>query len=68
MLTAPIIFTREASGTTRVHFDLLPLSLERQPTSKNRRLWISGALGALAVAMTAVAVGRLRRARKGMWV
>jgi CubicO group peptidase (beta-lactamase class C family) len=61
-----IIFTRTASDTMRVSFDLLPLSLERQPTITNPRLWISGGLGALAVATTAVALGRLRRKRNGM--
>jgi CubicO group peptidase (beta-lactamase class C family) len=66
MGTGRIIFSRTASGTMRVSFDLLPLSLERQPTITNPRLWISGALGALAVATAAVAVRRLRRERNPM--
>ncbi len=50
-----------AAGVTAVHLDLMPVSLQKQAASKNPRLWISGALGALAVAATATAVRRSRR-------
>jgi CubicO group peptidase (beta-lactamase class C family) len=62
MGTGRVVFSREAGkGTTAVHLDLYPLSLQKQPGTKNPRLWATGALGAVAVAGVAIA-GLRRRA------
>ncbi len=59
--TTRVIFSREPRrGTMRVHLEVMPLSLEKRPASKNPRLWITGALGALALAASVVAVRRRR--------
>ena len=65
-LGAPrVVFSRDARGaTTRIHIDVLPLRLEKQPATKNPRLWITGGLGALAAVSAACVVGR-RRATNG---
>jgi CubicO group peptidase (beta-lactamase class C family) len=66
--TCRVIFSQEPGGkTTAVHFDVGPLSFQKQPASKNPRLWAAGALGALAVATTVAAVRQLRgRPHKGV--
>jgi CubicO group peptidase (beta-lactamase class C family) len=62
--TARIVFSRDAGGAgTRVHLDLVPLSLQRQPAIKDPRPWVTGALGAFAAAATATAVRRRRATR-----
>ncbi|HET8683255.1 MAG TPA: hypothetical protein VFM54_15505 [Micromonosporaceae bacterium] len=54
------------AGATSFHLGLVPLSFDRQPATRNPRLWGAGALGAAAVAATATAVrGRRRRAVSG---
>lgn len=59
--TGRVIFSREPGvGTTAVHFEFGPLSFQKQPASKNTRLWASGALGALAVGASAAVVRRSR--------
>jgi CubicO group peptidase (beta-lactamase class C family) len=59
--TAKIVFSGEpGAGTTRIHTDMFPLSLQKQPASHNPRPWITGAFGALAVTATAAAVRRRR--------
>jgi Beta-lactamase len=59
--TARVLFTHDPGGpTTRVHLDLMPISLQKQPATKHPRLWATGAVGALGVAATATA-GRRRR-------
>ncbi|MGE5292732.1 MAG: serine hydrolase domain-containing protein [Micromonosporaceae bacterium] len=64
--TVRVVFSQEPGvGTTALHLDLMPVSLHRQPATRNPRLWLTGALGALAVAATATAVRRLSRPRKG---
>ena len=66
--TPRIVFSREpGERTTRIHTDMFPLSLQKQPAGQNPRPWITGALGALAVTATATAVRR-RRSRPGMGV
>ena len=61
--TQRVVFSRDASGAaTGIHVDVLPLRLEKQPDTKNPRLWISAALGALAIVGAAAAVGRRRAA------
>jgi CubicO group peptidase (beta-lactamase class C family) len=65
--TARVVFSRDSEGTMRVHVDLMPISLQKQPAVSNPRWWATGALGVLGVAATAAAVGRRRRrAHKGV--
>ncbi|HXZ70469.1 MAG TPA: hypothetical protein VEH31_06270, partial [Streptosporangiaceae bacterium] len=55
--TARIVFSREpATGTTRIHTDMLPLALQQRPASRNPRYWVGPALGAAAVTGIAAAV------------
>lgn len=64
--TARVVFSRDAGGTMRVHLDLMPISLQKQPAITNPHLWAAGALGALGVAATAAAVRRRHsRPQKG---
>jgi CubicO group peptidase (beta-lactamase class C family) len=66
MGTVRVVFSRgPGAGTAAVHLDVMPMSLHRQPAARNPRLWASGALGALAVATTAVAIRRHRRGPGG---
>ena len=59
--TARIVFSCEpGAGTTRIHTDMVPLSLRKQPASQNPRRWITGGPGALAVVTAAGAVRRRR--------
>ncbi len=67
--TGRVIFSREPGvGTTAVHLDFGPLSFQKRPATKNPRLWVAGAFGALAVAGAAAVVGRrakrMRRIRR----
>ena len=56
-----VIFSRAPGvGTTAVHLDVGPLSFQKQPASKNPRLWATGVLGALAVAAAATTFRRPR--------
>jgi CubicO group peptidase (beta-lactamase class C family) len=56
-----VVFDHDPDGpATRLHFELHPLSLEKQPAVKNPRYWITGGLGVLAVAAAATAVRRAR--------
>ena len=64
--TGRVVFSREPGvGTTAVHLDFAPLSFEKQPPTKNPRLWATGALGALTTAASAMAVRRRRRQHTG---
>ncbi|HCU92515.1 MAG TPA: serine hydrolase [Actinobacteria bacterium] len=64
MGTGRVVFSREpGEGATAVHLDLYPLSLQKQPATKNPRSW---ATGALAVITTAIAVRRAARRRHRM--
>jgi CubicO group peptidase (beta-lactamase class C family) len=59
--TGRVVFSREPGvGTTAFHLDFAPMSFVKQSGKKNPRLWITGALGALAV-VTAAGVVRQRR-------
>jgi CubicO group peptidase (beta-lactamase class C family) len=54
-----IVFGQEPGGaTTRVHLDVMPITLDKRPAARNPRRWAAGALGALAVLGAA---GLLRR-------
>jgi hypothetical protein len=63
--TGRVLFSpKEGTGTTALHFDLLPVSLWMQPATTNPRLWVTGAL---AAAGTALALRRYNsRPRAGM--
>jgi Beta-lactamase len=64
--TSRVVFSREPGvGTTAVHLEFAPLSFQKQPPTRNPRWWATGALGALAVAITATAPRRHRRPPKG---
>jgi CubicO group peptidase (beta-lactamase class C family) len=59
--TVPVVFSREPeTGTTAVHFGLMPLSAYRRPPSSNPRLWVEGAVAVAAIAV----LGRHLRAAK----
>ena len=59
--TARVIFSRDPErGRMRAHLDVFPVTLEKQPAHNNRRPWIAGTIGALAVAAMATAVRRRR--------
>lgn len=62
--TARVLFSRDAGGaTTRIHLDLMPLSLRKRTANLNPRPWVAGAVGALAMAATASAGVTMRRRR-----
>lgn len=57
--TGRVIFSQEPGvGTTTAHFEFGPMSFQKQPASKNPRLWATGTLGAFAVTATAAVVRR----------
>jgi uncharacterized protein DUF664 len=60
--SARIVFGRDPrTGAMRVHLDVMPMSLEKQPAIKDSRWWITGALGALGVETATVALRRRSR-------
>jgi hypothetical protein len=65
-----LVFGHDVGGGTKVvHTDLgsQPLSLHKRPTARSRSVWLTGALGALAVATAVRAVRRARsRPDKGV--
>ena len=55
--TPRIVFSREPGAETiRIHTDMVPLSLQKEPASQNPRHWVTAALGAAAVTALATAV------------
>lgn len=54
------------TGTTAAYLQAMPVSLHKQPATTNPRLWVTGALGAIAVAATAAAVRRRSNADMGV--
>ncbi len=45
-----VVFSDDPGGaTTRVHLDVMPLTLHKQPATLSPRWWVTGALGALSV-------------------
>jgi CubicO group peptidase (beta-lactamase class C family) len=58
--TGRIVFSHHVGTPTRIHLDLLPISLEKKPAGKSSRFWIGGALAALAVIAARSAVRRRR--------
>jgi hypothetical protein len=64
--TQRVVFSRDAGGAAaRIHIDVVPLRLEKQPEFKNPRVWIASGLGALAAVTTAGAVGWRRTTSTG---
>jgi hypothetical protein len=62
--TPRVVFSREPGlSATAVHLESAPalVSFDKQPATKNPRPWATSALGAVAVATTATAIGRRRR-------
>ena len=62
--TPRVVFSHEPGlGTTAVHLESPPalVSFDKQPATKNPRVWATGALGAVAAASAATAIGRRRR-------
>ena len=58
-----IVFGQDRTGVTdRVHLDLMPLTLDKQPPTTNPRRWAAGALG-IAGAVTALRLARTTRRR-----
>jgi hypothetical protein len=58
-----IVFGQDRHGaTTRIHLDVMPLTLAKQPALTNPRRWAGGALGTLGAGAVARAVGRRRTA------
>jgi CubicO group peptidase (beta-lactamase class C family) len=58
--TARVVFSQEEGlGTTRVHCELMPLTLEKQPALTNPRLWVGGAFCAFALGGLVTGVRRL---------
>jgi hypothetical protein len=65
--TARVGFSGEpATGTTAAHLQAMPGSLHKPPATTNPRLWVTGALGAMAVAATAASVRRRGSADMGV--
>lgn len=55
MGSARVVFSRgPGAAITRVHLDLLPVSLEKRPSIGNPRLWLGWSEGALALAAGAL--------------
>ena len=64
--TGLAVFSQEpGKGTTALHIDFFPPSLQKRPATTNPRRWVTGTLGALTVAATAAAGRRLSRQQKG---
>jgi hypothetical protein len=64
-----VVFSRKpGAGATAVHLEFAPalLSFDKQPATKNPRLWATGALGAVGVVSAATAVRQRRRPHKGV--
>jgi hypothetical protein len=56
-----VVFGQDPEGTTtRLHFDLMPLTLAKQPATLSPSRWATGTLGALSAAIAAVALNRRR--------
>jgi CubicO group peptidase (beta-lactamase class C family) len=58
MGSSKVVFSRNADGRSRLHLDLMPLSLDRQSAASNPRWLLAGALG------TAGLLGALSIARR----
>lgn len=60
--SARLVFSRSSDGqSTRVHLDLLPISLEKASDWMNPRLWAAGTLATLAIGRALISVRPSRR-------
>lgn len=67
MGTSRVVFSRVPDmGTAALHVELpgMPMSFQKQPATRDPRMWARGALGALGIATAAAAVQRRRGADK----
>jgi CubicO group peptidase (beta-lactamase class C family) len=63
LATARVVFSRAPdTGTAALHVELpgMPVSFQKQPATRDPRMWAKGALGALGIATAAAAVRRRR--------
>jgi CubicO group peptidase (beta-lactamase class C family) len=61
MGTTRVVFSRRPDGSVAaVHLGLMPLTLARQQTVTNPRLWLAATLGVLSVASALALIRRLR--------
>jgi len=63
MGTIRVVFGRAPDGgTAALHVELpgMPLSFQKQPATRDPRMWAKGAFGALLIAAAAAAVRRHR--------
>jgi CubicO group peptidase (beta-lactamase class C family) len=63
MATSRVVFSRVPDvGTAALHVELpgMPMSFQKQPATRDPRMWAKGALGALGIATAAAAVRRRR--------
>lgn len=63
MGTSRVVFSRAPDmGTAALHVELpgMPMSFQKQPATRDPRMWVRGALGALGIATAAAAVRRRR--------
>jgi CubicO group peptidase (beta-lactamase class C family) len=63
MGTVRVVFSRvPGMGTAALHIELpgMPMSFQKQPATRDPRMWAKGALGALGIATAAAAVRRRR--------
>lgn len=56
--TSQVVFSHDSAGTMRVHLDLMPLSLEKQPGFANPRLWLGAAAAGVGLVATANVIRR----------
>ncbi|MBO0683381.1 MAG: beta-lactamase family protein [Candidatus Dormibacteraeota bacterium] len=64
--TSRVVFSGDSGGpVSRAHFELHPLSLEKEPRIRDPRLWAKGALAGLALGASAAVMGRRRREERG---
>lgn len=58
-----VVFGRDSGMVTRLHLEVMPLTLHKRPAASNPRPWATRVLAALAV-VTAAGVVRGRRRRR----
>lgn len=56
--TMRIVFRQDRGRTTRLHLEVMPMTLHKGSDASNPRRWATGALGALAVGAAATVVRR----------
>ncbi len=57
---ARVVFSQDPGGaTTRLHLDLMPLTLQKLPASMSPRRWVAGGLATLGVGAATIVIHRL---------